>query len=460
LAHVICYRARYVAPITAPPLVDGIVAVDAGRIAYVGPAAAAPPGRAVDLGNALLLPGLVNAHTHLELTAMRGFLEDLDFRSWILRLTTAKRAVLTRDMLLDAARYGIDEGLKHGITTYADTCDSGVAFDAMRERGVRGVMYQEVFGPDPAQCAASLAELREKVDRLRPLETTLVRLGVSPHAPYTVSDSLFAAVGRYAREAALPVAIHIAESRLEEDLVVRAEGAFADGLRARAISVAPRARSSIQLLADLDVLTAHPLLIHCVRADEKDIAIVARARCSMAHCPASNAKLGHGIAPLSAFIAAGVPVGLGSDSVASNNRMDILEEARLAALVQRGSRGDFSQVNASTAITLATLGGARALGIEGEVGSLDVGKAADLAAFPLGSLAPVHDPLASAVFGLPGTQATFVAVAGRELLRDGVLLDEDPSLEGRVQSAAGAMQAWLRTAPENPSPTGTATNTR
>src|SRR5690349_3452726 len=150
---------------------------------------------------------------------MRGFLEDLDFRSWILRLTTAKRAVLSRDMLLDAARYGIDEGLRHGITTYADTCDSGVAFDAMRERGVRGVMYQEVFGPDPAQCAVSLAELKDKIALLRPRETNLVRVGVSPHAPYTVSDSLFAAVGRYAHDNALPIAIHIAERQVEQDLV-------------------------------------------------------------------------------------------------------------------------------------------------------------------------------------------------------------------------------------------------
>ena len=454
------YRARYVVPVATPPIVDGVVAVDGDRIAYVGPSAAAPPGRTVDLGYALLLPGLVNAHTHLELTGMRGFLEDLDFRSWILRLTTAKRAVLSRDMLLDAARYGIAEGLRHGITTFADTCDSGVAFDAMRERGVRGVMYQEVFGPDPAQCAASLAELRDKIDRLRPLETPLVRLGVSPHAPYTVSDVLFTAVARYARDAALPVAIHIAESALEQDLVVRGEGAFADGLRARAIAVASRARTPVELLAALDVLSARPLLIHCIRVDAADIARIARSRCSVAHCPASNAKLGHGIAPLTDLMAAGIPVGLGSDSVASNNRMDVLEEARLAALFQRARLGSFSEVSASIAINLATLGGARAIGVDGEVGSLQVGKAADLAAFPLDSLGPVHDPLAAAIFGLPGTRASFVAIAGRELVRDGVLTEDDPGLEERVQANAEVLQEWLRTASPTQSPTELATRTR
>ena len=456
----ICYRARHVVPVATPPIVDGVVAVEGDRIAYVGPAATAPAGHTVDLRNALLLPGLVNAHTHLELTAMRGFLEDLDFRSWILRLTTAKRAVLTRDMLLDAARYGVAEGLQHGITTFADTCDSGVAFDAMRECGVRGVMYQEVFGPDPAQRDASLAELREKVDRLRPLETPLVRLGVSPHAPYTVSDELFSAVARYARDAGLPVAIHIAESDLEQALVVRGEGAFADGLRARAIPVSPRARTPIELLAALGVLAARPLLIHCVRVDDGDIARIARSRCSVAHCPASNAKLGHGIAPLTAFIAAGIPVGIGSDSVASNNRMDILEEARLAALFQRASLSGSSEVSASAAIHLATLGGARAIGIDGEVGSLEVGKAADLTAFPLASLGPVHDPLAAAIFGLPGTRASFVAVAGRELVRDGVLIKHDPGLEERVQTSADALQSWLRNSSSNQSPSGLAARTR
>lgn len=454
------YRARYVLPIATPPIVDGVVAVERDRIAYVGSAAGAPNGSTVDLGNALLLPGLVNAHTHLELTAMRGFLEDLDFRSWILRLTTAKRAVLSRDMLLDAARYGIAEGLRHGITTFADTCDSGVALDAMREGGVRGVMYQEVFGPDPAQCAASLGELREKIDRLRPLETSLVRLGVSPHAPYTVSDDLFAAVARYARDAGLPVAVHIAESVLEETLVARGEGTFADGLRARGIAVAPRARTPVELLAALDVLSARTLLIHCVRVDDADLAQIAKARCSVAHCPASNAKLGHGIAPLTDFMAAGITVGIGSDSVASNNRMDILAEARLAALFQRARLGSSSKVSPSDAIYLATLGGARAIGVDGEVGSLEVGKAADLAAFPLDTLGPVHEPLAAATFGLPGTKASLVIVAGRELVRDGVLIGEDPGLEGRVQTSAEALQDWLRTAPQNESPSGLAARTR
>src|SRR5215831_13877731 len=204
------YQAAWVVPISAPPIARGVVAVEGDRITYVGHADGAPDGDDKHLGDVILLPGLVNAHCHLELTAMRGFLEDVEFRRWILRLTAARRVVLGREALLDSARYGLEEGVLAGITTYADTCESGVALQAMREAGVRGVMFQEVFGPDPAQCDEAIRSLRERVAGLRYLETPLVRVGVSPHAPYTVSDDLFRATADLARELHLPVAVHIA----------------------------------------------------------------------------------------------------------------------------------------------------------------------------------------------------------------------------------------------------------
>jgi 5-methylthioadenosine/S-adenosylhomocysteine deaminase len=181
-----------------------------------------------------------------------------------------------------------------------------------------------------------------------------------------------------------------------------------------------------------------------VRADDADLALIARAHCAIAHCPISNAKLGHGIAPLTRFLDANIHVGLGSDSVASNNRMDLLEETRCAILLQRALLGAFDALTPDTALFLATLGGARALGLDREIGSLEVGKSADLAAFPLDGLRPVHDPIAAAVFALPGTRASFVAVAGRELVRDGAVTSSDAALEGRVQAAADLLQQWLR----------------
>jgi 5-methylthioadenosine/S-adenosylhomocysteine deaminase len=445
---VIRYHARWVVPVTSEPIANGIVAVERDRIAYVGPRDGAPPGEDEPLGDVLLMPGLVNAHCHLELTAMRGFLEDLEFRRWILRLTNARRAVLDRDALLDSARYGIEEGVRAGVTTYADTCASGVVMQAMREAGVRGVMYQEVFGPDPAQCDESVSGLREALSGLRYLETPLVRLGVSPHAPYTVSDDLFRATAALAREQRLPMAIHIAESDLEQRLVVDAAGSFADGLRRRGIEVARRAESPVRLLARLGVLESTPLLIHCVRADQQDVAAIAASRSTVAHCPVSNAKLGHGVAPLTELLAAGVAVGLGSDSMASNNRMDILEEARIALLSQRARLGSSETPGAAEMLELATLEGAKALGMDRFVGSLEEGKQADLAAFALAGAAPVHDPVTAAIFSIDTSRAQFVTVAGRALVSPGKLVAPGAGLAERMETIGERLADWLESGGE------------
>ncbi|HEV8365004.1 MAG TPA: amidohydrolase family protein, partial [Gemmatimonadaceae bacterium] len=167
--------------------------MEAGRITYVGPRDGAPAAEhVIQLGNAFLLPGLVNAHTHLELTVMRGYLEGGPFRQWILRLTSARTQVLDEAALLASARLGIAEGLLAGITTFADTSAGGVVLDAMTQMNVRGISYQEVFGPDPAQCDASMTELRARIALLSSRVSSLVRLGLSPHAPYTVSAELLA----------------------------------------------------------------------------------------------------------------------------------------------------------------------------------------------------------------------------------------------------------------------------
>ncbi|MFY7950604.1 MAG: amidohydrolase family protein [Gemmatimonas sp.] len=325
------YTSAWVLPMSTAPIEDGAVLVEGERIVWVGPAVMAPvtaeSARIVPLGAAALLPGLVNAHTHLELTSLRGFLEGLDFRSWLRTLTIVRRDLLSEADLLDAARLGLVEALRHGITTVADTTDSAVSLTAMRELGVRGIGYVEVFGPDPAQRDASLARLRERVEALRAHNTALVRTGVSPHAPYTVSAPLFAATADYARAEQLPIAVHVAESAAETAFVCEGAGPFADGLRARDIAVAPQARSPIALLDATGVLAARPLLIHVVRADDEDLARIAAHGATIVHCPISNAKLGHGIAPLDRMLAHGIATGLGSDSVASNDRMHLLEEA-------------------------------------------------------------------------------------------------------------------------------------
>ncbi|MFL5503160.1 MAG: amidohydrolase family protein [Gemmatimonadaceae bacterium] len=438
------YHARWVLPITQPPIENGTVVEREGLITYVGSRAEAPAGEDQDLGDAILLPGLINTHTHLELTAMRGFLEDCRFAEWIDRLRQSRNEILDAPLLLDSARLGIIEGLEAGITSYADTCSSGVALYAMRELGVRGIMYQEVFGPDPSQAGIAMQDLEDRIGKLGAEQTDLVSLGVSPHAPYTVSDPLYAAAAKFARSLRLPLAMHIAESEPEHDLVTKGTGDFAARWTRRGIPATRRARSPIALLEKHDALGSDALLIHCVRVDDADIATIARHDCSVAHCPASNAKFGHGIAPLLPLVDAGVRVGIGSDSVASNNRMDILDEARLAVLIHRAATTRHDTFGAHQALELATIGGARALRIDSRVGSLEVGKDADLAAFrvDIPRTTPVGDPYSAAIFALPGRSAEMVTVRGRLLVQRGRALASDASLNDRVRNAGIALESW------------------
>src|ERR1700674_5719862 len=230
------YHARWALPITPPPIENGTVVESDGVITYVGRRSAAPRGDDYDLGDAILLPGLINAHTHLELTAMRGFLEDCRFTEWIDKLRQSRNEVMSDEMLLDSARFGVMEGLVAGITTYADTCSSGVAMRAMNELGGRGVMYPEVFGPDPSHADAAMRELEDRIEKLLLEQTDLVSLGVSPHAPYTVSDRLYRAAAEFANVRRLPLAMHIAESQAEFEFVANRRGEFANRWESRGIA--------------------------------------------------------------------------------------------------------------------------------------------------------------------------------------------------------------------------------
>lgn len=445
------YTADWVFPIASAPIREGAVLVRDGRIAYVGPAdaiATTPEAvRLVALGPAALLPGLVNAHSHLELTFLRGFLEGLDFRDWLRSLTEIRRTLMSHDVLCDASRAGLREALRNGITCLADTTDSGAPLTAMREYGVRGVGYLEVFGPDPAQCAEAIAQLTRRVEAARMQDTALVRVGVSPHAPYTVSKALFAATAGLAQQESLPMAVHVAESRAEMLLVRDGTGPFADRLRARQIAVAPQAESPIALLDAAGVLAAQPLLIHVIQADDRDLQRIADAGATIVHCPISNAKLGHGIAPLDRMLAHGIRTGLGTDSVASNDRMDLLGEARQATLFCSLRAGTPDALSAHDALALATRGGAEALGLGARVGTLEVGKDADLAAFPLDheDAQPLFDPAVALVHALAGkVHATLVTVQGRELVRHGAVIQRDDGLPQRVNDWRDRLEQWRR----------------
>lgn len=443
------YRAAWVLPVSSEPLRDGAVMVDGdGRIAAVAPLAALecpPDAEIVDLGEAAILPGLVNVHAHPELALFRGALEDLRFRDWILRLVGVKRSALRDEDYDVAARWSLVECLRAGMTTVAATETSAAAFGALREAGMRGVVYREVFGPDPAVADDSMADLRAAVDRLRRDETGLVRVGISPHAPYTVSDALFTASARYACAEGLPMAIHAGESIPERELVVHGEGDFAPGLRARGIDTPPRGTSTMEMLDRLGVLDARPLLIHCVLVEVDDLVRIADHGCAVAHCPVANAKLGHGIAPWAELREAGIAVGLGTDSVGSNNRQDLLEEARIASLLHRGRAATYDILSPAELLRLVTIDGARALGLDDHVGTLEPGKDADLTAVSLAGahVRPVHDPVAAVFHAARGTDVTMTMVRGRVLYSGGVVhtLDEAALAEAIAEPAARVREA-------------------
>ncbi len=371
-------RAGSVHPVTAPPIEDGAVLVDdRGTIAAVGPHSLvpAPPGaRELAFPHASLVPGLVNTHTHLELTHLADQNVEREFARWIRALRTLKDAT-TPEEFARAAERGVRDAWVAGVTCVADTGSTGAPLEALARLGGRGIYYQEVFGPDPAQCSASMEELRRALDRLNPLASSRLSLGVSPHAPYTVSEPLYRAVADLARRDALPLAVHLAESRAETMLVRDGTGLFAEALRARGFAVRAHNCSPVQYLVQLGVLASdNCLAIHCVQVDERDIDTLRQAGVGLAHCPRSNRAHGHGTAPLAAFRRAGLRVGLGTDSVVSVGDSSLLAEAAAAGL------------DGEDALRMLTIEGARALGLESEIGSLDVGKAGDLAVFPSAAL--------------------------------------------------------------------------
>jgi len=448
------YRARWVLPISSPQILDGALTVQRERIAavgrYVDLADTFPEAPVDDFGEAAILPGLVNAHTHLELTAMRGFLEaeESNFFGWLKKLTIARLERMTPDDLYVSAAWGACEAARAGITCVGDASEAaGQSMRALRDAGLRGTVYQESFGPDPRLASENFEKLKSKVAALKEVETPLVHAGVSPHAPYTVCPTQLEMISEFALAEHLPVMMHVAESTAEESLLRGGDGPFADSFAQRGIRWFTPGCSGVQHLAAHGILRTKPLLTHCIHVDDADIDTIKENGASIAHCPKSNAKLGHGRAPLAKFLDAAIPLGFGSDSVASNNTCDILEEARFAVLLARLEKNaspGAPPTSANDALGVATLSGARALGFGEQIGALEAGRQADFTAVTLNGAhqLPVYEPAAALIFASSGRDVRMTVVAGREVYRDGRMMTVD---EARLRARMGEISKKLST---------------
>ena len=419
--------ADWVVPVEGPPIRDGAVAIDEhGLIAAVG--RREEIGEGTHYPEAVILPGFVNAHTHLEYAVYAGFGDGLGFADWIGLHVQRKQRIDLADVEA-IARLGAFNCLRSGITTVGDCSFSGAAATACADLGLRGTIYLEVFGSSDEPIRERFEPMRE---RLADVPSDTVRIGISPHAPYTCTTDLY----RACAQLGLPVATHLAESKAETEFLRTGTGSwesFAEML------VPPPGTTGIRALAEADLLDSNVIAAHCVEADEEEIALLAEHDVAVAHCPRSNGMLGCGVAPLAALREAGIRVCIATDSPASTSSFDMFDEMRAAIVGARAREGRPDALTARDALELATLGGACALGLDGTLGSLVPGKQADLTVLSLAdtSFIPWEDPVTGAVLG--GTPHGVVAtlVSGKPRFEKGgktwlELIDAARSARGRL----------------------------
>jgi len=392
------------------PIEGGAVAISDGRIAALGPAEElldlAPTGEVVDASGCLVLPGLVNTHSHLAMSLMRGLADDIPLRQWLEeRVWPAERSHITPDTIRIGTQLAAAEQLLAGITTTADMYFfADEVASALAEAGMRAVVAETLMGTSTPSCASvqdMLSRQRELVDRFE--GHPLITPSVAPHAPYSVSASDLVVEAEMADEHEIPMQIHLAETRWEAEKILADKGV-----------------SPVAYLGDLGVLSDRTVAAHCVHVSAEDIQLLAEFDVGVAHNPVSNLKLASGVAPVPAMLEAGVTLGLGTDGAASNNTLDLIRDLQLAALLHKGQSGDPSVLPARRLAALATREGARVLGLDDRVGVLAVGREADLICLSTAGAhcTPMYDPFSHLAFAARSSDVRHVVVRGRVLVRN------------------------------------------
>ncbi len=444
-------KAHYVLPVTAPHIEDGALLVRDGLIADIGKAdqliEAYPEESVRDFGLAAIMPGFVDVHTHLEYSAMRGLVDDLPYAQWKLQLMK-KEELLDEADWEDAALLGALECLRSGITTIADITESGASVPAVAAAGLRAVIYREVSAMEKAQAASSMEVAIADIVRWREASNSdLVNIGIGPHSAYSCHPELFRLVAQYAHETGVPVATHLAGSREEYDFVKYGSSVLATDYREDddgGVPWLPTGVSPVRYVLQWGLLSVpNVLAVHCTQVDDADIDILASNGVSVAFCPRCNAKLGMGVFQLRAMLAKGIKIGIGTDSPASNNTMDMFDEMRIGLLIQRASDPGQRFFDARTFVKLGTSSAAEALGLSTRTGSLEVGKSADVIAVDLSHShqAPIADPYSTLVHSANQDNVMFTMVAGKTLLDGGQSVSLDVE---RIIARAEEIRTKLR----------------
>jgi 5-methylthioadenosine/S-adenosylhomocysteine deaminase len=420
--------ARWVVPVEpAGVLENHAVAISDGRIVALLPVAEARKkyraAETIALERHALIPGFVNAHTHAAMTLLRGMADDLPLMEWLTKhIWPAEAKWLSPEFVRDGAELAIAEMLRGGTTCFNDMyMFSDAVAEAAEAASMRAVVGMIAID-FPTAYAQNADEYLHKGmqlhDRLK--HSALVTTAFAPHAPYTVADAALEKVRMYADELDRPIHMHVHETAHEvDDAVTRS------GMR------------PLERLGNLGLLGPRLLAVHMTQLLDSEIETLARLNVHVLHCPESNLKLASGFCPVHKLIKAGVNVALGTDGAASNNDLDMLGEMRTAALLAKGVSGDATAVPAEMALRMATLNGARALGLDDRIGSIASGKAADLTAIDLGALAsqPVYDPVSQIIYSATRDQVTDVWVNGKHMLAERKLVNLDEAALVRKAAA-------------------------
>lgn len=395
---------------------EGLLVVEDDRIAYCGPydqAWLAKCSETVDYEGAWIMPGLVNCHTHSAMTLLRGIRDDSNLHEWLENYIWPAESQFTAEVTTKAVQFALAEMLLSGTTTFNDMynphgVDIKQIYQAVRQSGMRCYFSPTLFTSPAETAAETLTRTRAIIEEILSYDDEDFQVMVAPHSPYACDEDLLQGSVDLARELDLKLHIHVAETQNENKIILERYG-----------------KRPLAFLKGLGCLEQPAIFAHGVELNPSEIADLATSPVSIAHNPISNLKLASGVAPVTNLLVAGVTVGLATDSVASNNNLDMFEEGRTAALLQKMREGDASQFTIEQALKALTIEGAKALGLEDKIGSLEVGKQADFIAIqPKGRihLYPLENMLSHLVYAVKGSDVQDVYIAGKQVVRDGQVL--------------------------------------